>query len=109
MEYWKTTILEAAQDCGLVMTDDQVDYLANAVKGSFECYGLYSGQDAIPSPSESQTKRELEELKRKIQQKTEWENATVPCKTCMTSGTILDGWGRAIDCPNCNGAGRVKE
>ena len=107
MEYWKESISSAAEDCGLIMTDEQLTYMAEAMKGSHDCYSLYSGNEFIPNPSESAAKRELEELKRKIQQKMEWENSTVPCKRCATTGTTRDGWGRGRDCPDCNGKGRV--
>lgn len=108
MEYWKESISSAAEDCGLVMTDEQLDFMADAMKGSYECYGLYNGYDSITCPAESATKRELEELKRKIEIEENWKNSTEPCKKCNTTGTIMDGWGRDIDCSNCNGKGRIK-
>lgn len=108
MEYWKESLESAAEDCGVIMTEEQLVFMAEAMQNSYECYGLYSGYDSIPNPGESQAKRELEELKRKIEQKTEWENSTTPCKRCFTTGTIQDGWGRDIGCPECNGKGRVR-
>ena len=108
MEYWKESLSSAAEECGVVMTAEQLNFMAEAMQGSYEYYGLYSGQEVIPDPSESQAKRELEELKRKIQQKTEWVvNSTEPCTRCSTVGTVQDRWGRDSDCPNCNGKGRV--
>lgn len=107
MEYWKESLSAAAEECGVIMTDEQLNFMAEAMKGSYECYGLYSGHEAITHRVESHVKRELEELKRKLQQKTDWENSTEPCKTCSTTGTIFAVWGRKIDCPDCNGKGRV--
>lgn len=39
-DYWKECVLGAAADCGLVMTDEQAAYMADAVQGSHENYGL---------------------------------------------------------------------
>ena len=107
MDYWKESIQIAAEECGLLMTEEQLNYMAEAMQGSYENYGLYSGHDAIPNPTESQDKRELEGLLRSIAQKEEWINSTDPCRTCATTGTTKDGWGRPQDCPNCSGKGRV--
>ena len=106
-DYWKESLASAAEDCGLVMTDEQLDFMADAMKGSYECYGLYTGYDSIPCPAESRAKQELEDLKRSVAKKEAWIQSTEPCKKCTTTGTVLDRWGRKQDCPDCGGKGRL--
>lgn len=65
MEYWKESLASAAEDCGLAITDEQLDFMAEAMKGSHECYGLYSGNDFIPNPCESQAKKRTRETKKR--------------------------------------------
>jgi hypothetical protein len=40
IDYWKETISIAADDCGLVLTDEQLDCLAGAAQSSHENYGM---------------------------------------------------------------------
>ena len=38
--YWRETIADAACDCKLTLTDEQLDCLAKAVEVSHDCYGM---------------------------------------------------------------------
>jgi hypothetical protein len=107
MNYWKECITIALDDLGLVLTDEQIDYLADSVEGGHENYGMAFGYDCIPNPVESRTQMELRELKRKNQEHDDWMNKTKPCYTCSTTGTVKDCWGRDQTCFDCYGKGRV--
>jgi len=39
-DYWKECIAEAADECGLKMTGEQLECLAEGVEGAHECYGM---------------------------------------------------------------------
>lgn len=107
MKYWKECISIAADECGLALTDEQLDYLAGSVEGGFENYDMAFGNDCIPNPVESRAQEELRILKREKQKQEEWEYSTKPCRSCITTGTVKDGWGRDVTCPDCYGKGRV--
>ena len=108
MDYWKECISIAADECGLVLTEEQLECLADSVEGGHENYGMAFGHDCIPNPVESRVQEELQNLKREIQKREEWECSTKPCRTCTTTGGVKDSWGRDMTCPNCDGKGRVR-
>jgi hypothetical protein len=87
MNYWKKCISIVADDIELDITEEQLDYLADAVA--------------------SREQEELRELKQKIKQNEDWINSTKPCQRCTTTGSVFDGWGKAHTCPYCYGKGRV--
>lgn len=68
IDYWKECIAEAACDCGLAITEDQLNALAEAVQSGHENYGMafYSppSTDRI-SEIEREHKQKLAELERK--------------------------------------------
>jgi molecular chaperone GrpE (heat shock protein) len=39
-DYWKESLSIAAEECELVLTDEQLGYLARAMEGSHDNYGL---------------------------------------------------------------------
>lgn len=39
-DYWKECISIAAEECELSITPEQMEYLADAVHGGHECYGM---------------------------------------------------------------------
>ena len=47
LDYWKECISQAAEDCGLAMTTEQLEALADSVQGGHENYGMafYSPPD----------------------------------------------------------------
>lgn len=108
MEYWKECISIAADECGLVLTEEQLECLASSVEGGHENYGMAFGYDCIPNPVESRAQEELRHMKLEKQKQEEWINSTKPCRTCVTTGLSVDVWGRDITCPDCYGKGRVR-
>ena len=106
-KYWLECIAEAFGDVGIEATDEQIREVAEWVQGASENYGTATGLDVIPNPAETQAKRELEELKQKQKAKERWELETDPCPSCITTGTVRDGWDRNVTCDRCGGAGRV--
>jgi hypothetical protein len=69
INYWKEGLASSAEECGLVMTEEQLSHLAEAMEGGHECYGMafYS-----PPPGdriaaiESEHKRKLDSLQREF-------------------------------------------
>lgn len=108
MNYWEECISTAADECGLKLTKEQLKYLADAAEGGHENYGMAFGHDAIPNQIESRAQEELKKLQREKQKREDWENSTMPCQICITTGNVKDGLGRDRTCPNCDGKGRVR-
>lgn len=64
-DYWKECISQAAEDCGLAMTDDQLTELAESVKSGHENYGM-----AFYSPPDHERMDDIEnEWKAKLKAK----------------------------------------
>lgn len=40
LDYWRECVSTAAEDCGLTMTADQLEFIAYAVEGAHENYGM---------------------------------------------------------------------
>lgn len=100
-EYWKECIAQAAESCGLVMTAEQVDYMADAVQGGDENIG-----QAFYMP-ESQPDHEKKELQRKL--KAEQEKQV--CHECKGTGTeVIHGPHHSgiSQCWKCRGEGKCK-
>lgn len=54
------------------------------------------------------TQRQIEKVVARVEGAHEdWELRTKPCVTCVTTGTVRNGWGRDATCWDCNGKGRV--
>jgi len=104
MNYWEECLSIAAEECGLVLTDEQLSYLAEAVEGGRDNYSQAHGYDVIGSPVNT----ELTKLKQQVKQREDWENSTRPCPECSTTGWVIDSWGRDATCLNCDGKGRIK-
>ena len=62
MDYWTECIVIAADECGLALTEEQLECLSGSVEGWHENYGMSFGHDCIPNPMSS----EVEELKAEI-------------------------------------------
>ena len=107
MEYWIECVSIALEEAGVSASQEQINHIANAVQGGHENYGMAHGYDAIPNPVKYQAERDLEELRKEVSQRKEWEQSTKPCEACITIGAVKDGWGRDIDCFNCGGKGRI--
>lgn len=107
MDYWKECISIAAEDCGAVLTDEQIEAIADSVRGGHENYGTAHGYDEIGCPAESQAQEKLRRLERQMEAQRVWEASSKPCPDCRAYGYVLDGWGRDQTCYRCEGKGRV--
>src|SRR5579864_229772 len=99
-EYWRECIACAAEECDLVLTPEQVNYLAEAVQGSHENYGM-----AFYQP-ESPHKGEVQRLERELSK----EKSKVPCTECAGQGRIIiQGPYHSCNsqCWKCRGDGKV--
>lgn len=81
VEIWEETISEAAEECNLQLTAEQLSSLADAVAGTHDNFDLVHYTPSISDHYESERrkateahKRELEELEHRRQ--TEQDNAT---------------------------------
>ncbi len=50
MDYWEECISDAADECNLVLTEEQIKYIADSVCVAHENYGMYMGYDRISLP-----------------------------------------------------------
>ena len=107
MDYWRECIDIAAEEIGLVLTDEQAQALADSVRGGHENYGMAHGHDMIGNYAESSAERELRELKRKNEEREQWIISTRGCPDCISDGSVLDGWGRPQTCTRCDRKGRI--
>lgn len=65
LEYWKECISQAAEDCGLSMTSEQLESIADSVQGGHENYSM-----AFYSPPSSDRYADIErEWKAKLKSK----------------------------------------
>jgi hypothetical protein len=101
IEYWKECLSCAADDISLKLTEEQLEYLADAVQGGHENYGMAYYQPENPLI------RELRDTEKALKE----EREKVSCKSCNGSGRIVThGPHHSSDtqCWKCNGEGKVK-
>ena len=106
LQYLKDCLQEAAHDCDLTISEEQLTYLSEEMDASFNLFGFYSGGDVADSNHISDAELELSELRVLNEKHRIWELNTKPCKVCTTTGVVNDGWGRKVNCLVCNGKGR---
>jgi len=80
LDYWKDTLSDAAQQCGLTLTDEQLTCLADAAEGSHENYGM-----AFYSPPSTDRISDIErEWKAKVEAKERYRtNAETAVKRAL--------------------------
>lgn len=105
-DYWEECIAQAAEECGLELTQEQLKYLAGSAECGHDNYSMAFGCDVADKNYISDEARELEQLKVSLEKKRRRELETDPCSTCTTTGSVRDGWGRNVNCPDCRGEGR---
>jgi len=72
MDYWEECVSEACDDCGLIITKEQIECIAGWVEGAHENYGMAHGYECIPNPMESEVKSlkmQIEKLEEKHENK----------------------------------------
>jgi DnaJ-class molecular chaperone len=102
MNYWKECIEEAFDDAGISATEEQINTVADWVKGAHDNYGMAFGHDCISNPLENENKRLTQELKKE-------KNKTI-CDKCNGKGSITTHGpchSATSLCYKCNGDGRV--
>ena len=107
-DYWRDCVAESFEDAGISASSEQIDTVASWVEGAFENYSLATGAECIPNPQVVEAKEYLRKVRAEITKRQEWELSTKPCRSCTTTGWVLDGWGRDAQCQNCSGTGRHK-
>ena len=106
MEYWRECVSTGLEEAGIEATVDQIEIIADTIKGGFENYGMAHGYDVIRG--ESEESKELKKIKEDSEKQRIYMNTTSPCHWC-NDGTSKDGWGRLTSCSRCGGSGRVKK
>ena len=104
MNYWKECISISAEEGGIVLTDAQIEWLAEGVKGGFENYSMAHGYDCIRGESDESI--QLKKLKDENEKQRIYMAKTKPCRHCL-DGTSKDSWGRDCTCDRCGGKGRI--
>ncbi len=102
-EYYAECIEIAANDIGLSLTAEQINYLADAVCGSIENESMAFGRDVASANYHAREKREQDEVKQRLRY--EQEVPRVRCNSCSGHGFTRDGWGREFGCSDCHGKG----
>ena len=99
-DYWTECIETAADECGLLLTAEQLECLAGAAESGHQYYG-----QAYPSQSPS-LDTETERLRRELKQ----ERDKVMCPECRGTGVEIVYFSDRVsrsECYRCRGKGRV--
>lgn len=103
-EYWVECIAQSAENCGAILTKEQIEAIAADVQASHENYGLAFYQ---PSIDEHPVFSENKQLKKQLQE----EREKILCRECNGHGRIIiQGPYHSSDsqCWKCSGYGRHK-
>lgn len=99
-DYWAECIATATEECGLTLTNEQLQYLVDSVDGADE-----NRDQAFPVPSGSH-RSEVDELRRQLKR----EKEKVFCPSCAGKGYVTEFGGSlqsTSSCSRCHGEGRV--
>lgn len=102
-DYWRECVDAAANDCGLVLTEEQAECLTRAFEGGHENYGMAFYQP----PAGEHYRSEIKELKRKLEE----EREKVVCPICKGARRLISYGGTLrfdSPCYKCGGEGKVK-
>lgn len=104
-EYWRECISEAAEECGAVLTHEQVIEIADIVEGAHENYGMAFGHDVADANLSATRRREVSDLKAQVER----EQRKVHCRQCNGVGSITTQGpyhSGTSQCWKCSGDGR---
>ncbi len=90
IEYWKECISIAADECGLVMSADQLEEIASSVQSGHENYGMaYYSPPASDryAAIEREWKKKYDDLKKELEQYTENAEKAVAMALNVKHGT----------------------
>lgn len=100
-DYWRDCISDAAEECGAVLTLDQINAIAEAAQGAHDTYGMFVYEPPVGEIERLESARLRREL--------EIERSKVTCPNCKGHGSIF-GYGpyhsSVSRCDKCNGEGR---
>ncbi len=108
MDYWLESVSAAFDDAEIKASDEQIKLVAESIESSHENHDLFTGVEVANRNFQSDEAIALKELQAENEKKRIWELNTKPCKSCTTTGNVIDGWGRDMTCPDCQGKGRSK-
>ena len=97
--FWQEVISEAASECGVTLTAEQLECFAKSAEMAHENYGLSFYEPESPYPGE--IKRLEAEVKR--------EREKIHCRICNGTGTTVTYGGTMMGtsrCWKCHGEGR---
>jgi len=101
MNYWKECVQSALEEAGLIATPEQVNIMADVVRGGHETHGM-----SYPAP-ENPLIAEVSTLKKKLAR----EEDKITCTKCNGTGGWTVGIGNSHQayerCWKCHGKGRV--
>jgi hypothetical protein len=98
--YWRELVADAAEECEAVLTAEQVNHIADTVRGGHENYGMAFYQPESPYP------REIERLEKALRK----ERDKRGCPTCGGRGRVeyqAGVWWCNTACDKCNGEGKI--
>lgn len=101
MNYWEECISIAAEECGLDITKEQIEFIAGSVESGHENYGMAYGSYCIPNPLQIENDKLKTELKK--------EKDKVICSECKGTGRIISVGpvhSCESECFKCRGKGR---
>lgn len=103
--YWRECIGNAAEECSLSLTEEQLDALADAAQSGHENYVMASGEGVASSNWHAAHKQELADTRKALQR----EKDKVTCRSCSGRGWNLIRYGTREsrdECHKCHGDGR---
>jgi hypothetical protein len=104
-EYWVECVECGADECGAVLTQEQVEHIAATCRGGHENYGMASGNDVATANWHGEQRREKEGLLKQLQR----EREKVHCRVCDGRGREINmagPWRSDSQCWKCKGDGR---
>lgn len=105
-EYWIEAIGAASEECGAVLTAEQIEHIADTVRLSHENFGMAFGDDVASVNLNAAREREVTQLKAEVRR----ERAKIKCSACNGRGRLSIFNGTLVsteECWGCNGVGRV--
>lgn len=100
LEFWHECMSQAADECKVTLTGEQLDCFAESAKVAHENYGMAFYQPESPYPNEI----------KKLEKALAVEKAKVVCPVCKGGGSITTYGGTfqsTSSCWKCQGEGRI--
>lgn len=104
--YWLESLGQAADECDLVMTSEQLEFMAQACMHSHEMYSEYSGDNVASANFSAQAEQEKQKLIDELEKE---RNKTI-CRDCYGEGRIINQGpyhSSNSECWTCKGVGKI--